>query len=444
MNDFLRKKALSLTCAVFAVGFMASCSDDKEEVNGGAYNPNAPVELTDFYPTTGGVATQLILNGKNFGTDLSKIKVYVNNRPAAVISSVGEKIYAICPRKPGEGDEEGLIECPVSVEIDGKRYDYDTKFDYYIRTVVTTVCGIKDAPDEVSTGNLAQTTMPHVTYLAVDKDNNIIASLRNRDSYYNNNKVILVNEDEDMSRILIPDTGAPLNQPCMLDDGNTVYIPTDNGLDYWTMSSENMWSPMKQSLKAEAGETLTFDFKHSIAMCTVDGYMYIRAKNGILYRFDPMTGYASQVDNGLMSGSDSYMCFSQKNPAILYIAYTNNHCIYSYDITTKRHSLIAGVSGKAGYLDGNGSAALFSEPRQLILDENDDMYIADTNNHVIRKVTPDGKVSTVIGQAGEAGYRDGSPETALFDRPYGVCINNEGIIYIGDFNNQCIRRLAIE
>ena len=72
------------------------------------------------------------------------------------------------------------------------------------------------------------------------------------------------------------------------------------------------------------------------------------------------------------------------------------------------------------------------------------MYIADTENHVIRKVTPDGKVSTVIGQAGEAGYRDGSPETALFDNPYGVCINKEGIIYIGDFNNQCIRRLAIE
>lgn len=201
---------------------------------------------------------------------------------------------------------------------------------------------------------------------------------------------------------------------------------------------------MKQSLKAEAGETLTFDFKHSIAMCTVNGYMYIRAKNGILYRFDPLTGYASLVDNGLMSGSDSYMCFSQKNPSMLYIAYTNNHCIYSYDITTKRHTLIAGVSGKPGYLDGNGSAAQFHSPRQLILDSNDDMYIADSENNVIRKVTPDGKVSTVIGQAGEAGYRDGSPEVALFDNPYGVCINKEGIIYIGDFNNQCIRRLAIE
>ena len=72
------------------------------------------------------------------------------------------------------------------------------------------------------------------------------------------------------------------------------------------------------------------------------------------------------------------------------------------------------------------------------------MYIADTNNHCIRKVTPDGKVSTVIGIPGEAGYQDGAPDEALFNRPFGVCINKDGIIYIGAFENQCIRRLAIE
>ena len=172
--------------------------------------------------------------------------------------------------------------------------------------------------------------------------------------------------------------------------------------------------------------------------------MYVRAKNGILYKFNPETGITTQVAAGLMSGSDSYTAFSRKNPNMLYLAYTNNHCIYSYNIRTGAHQLIAGISGKAGYIDGKGSSAMFSEPRQLILDENDDMYIADTNNHVIRKVTPDGKVSTVIGQAGKSGYQDGSPEIALFNRPFGVCINSEGIIYVADYENQCVRRLAIE
>ena len=180
-------------------------------------------------------------------------------------------------------------------------------------------------------------------------------------------------------------------------------------------------------------------------MCTIDGYMYTRAKqNGILYKFDPETGLTMQVETGLMSESDAYMAFSQKNPSKLYIAYTNSHCIYTYDVLTRKHELFAGIVNNPGYLDGIGSYAMFNSPRQLILDEDDNLYIADTENHVIRKITPEGQVSTVIGQAGVAGYQDGDPETALFNRPHGVCINKEGIIYIADYENQCIRRLAIE
>ena len=445
MNYFTKLKIGFGIVAVSGVLF-TGCSD-KTETGGREHDPNQPVKLIDYYPTEGGVATQMILNGENFGTDISKINVYVNDRPATVVSSNGEKIYVICPRKPGEGNEDSQIICNVDVEIDGKRQTYSVPFVYTIRTVVTTVCGIPGkTDDDVTTGTLAQTIITHPTYLAVDADNNMIVSLRNNNSYYSDNKVILVNEDEDQSRLLIPDTGAPLNQPCMLDDGRTVYIPTDNGLDFWVMSSENMWSPMKQVLKPAQGQTsVSVDFKHSFAMCTVDGYMYVRPKNGILYKFDPQTNLTTLVDDNLMSTSDCYMTFSKKNPNMLYMAYTNSNCIYSYDIKSKSHKLVAGsASGTPGYLDGNGNTALFNEPRQLILDENDDLYIADTNNHCIRKVTPDGKVSTVIGQGGEAGYRDGDPEVALFNRPFGVCINNDGIIYVADYDNYVIRRLAIE
>ncbi|WP_455497756.1 IPT/TIG domain-containing protein [Coprobacter sp.] len=435
-------KLTSSLCAVLLIFVFASCKDDKEKST--THDPNKPISLTNFYPTNGGVATKLILNGDNFGSDAKNIKVFINDKPAAVISSIGNKIYAICPRKPGEGDENQIIDCKVKVKIGNQEVEYPEHFTYQIQTVVTTVCGVKDAPDDVVTGNLAQTTMPPVTYLAVDNNNNIFACLRNRDSYYNNNKVILVNEDEDASRLLIPDTGAPLNQPCMLDDGKTVYIPSDGGLDYWTMSSENMWSPMKQALKPATGEQVRIEYKHAFAMCTIDGYMYVRAKDGNLYKFNPQTGLTNHVKSDLMSGSDSYIAFSQKSPSKLYLAYTNSHCVYTYDVLTGKHEAFAGIAGQPGYLDGIGSYAMFNTPRQLILDEDDNLYIADTENHVIRKVTPEGQVSTVIGQPGVAGYQDGDPEVAMFNRPYGVCINKEGIIYIGDHENQCIRRLAIE
>ena len=72
------------------------------------------------------------------------------------------------------------------------------------------------------------------------------------------------------------------------------------------------------------------------------------------------------------------------------------------------------------------------------------LYLADTNNHVIRKISQDGIVSTVIGLAGQSGFMDGTPEEALFDKPFGVALDTDGTIYIGDSENQCVRRLAIE
>ena len=74
-------------------GCMAACimaSSCKDEARGQVYDPNVPVTVTDFYPDSGGVATQMILNGSNFGTDLNNIQVYFNKKKAAVIGSLGD------------------------------------------------------------------------------------------------------------------------------------------------------------------------------------------------------------------------------------------------------------------------------------------------------------------------------------------------------------------
>ncbi len=222
-------------------------------------------------------------------------------------------------------------------------------------------------------------------------------------------------------------------------------IPTDNGNDYWELSSDNMWIPRKLTLRKSA-EDFSIDYKHSFSMCKYDGFMYTRAKNGTLLKFDPKTGYAQVVATGLMNGSDSYILFSpqQGEEHILYLAYTNAHCIYTYNLKTGAHKLFAGMVNTPGYADGPCEYALFDTPRQIILTAENDLFLADSNNHVIRKITQDGVVSTVIGQAGMTGNQDGTPEVALFNEPFGVAVDTDGTIYIGDSKNQSIRRLAIE
>ena len=76
--------------------------------------------------------------------------------------------------------------------------------------------------------------------------------------------------------------------------------------------------------------------------------------------------------------------------------------------------------------------------------EEENLYIADSGNHCIRKVTPEGVVSTVIGNPNTSGYKDGTPEIALFTEPWGLAIDSEGTIYIGDKDNRCVRKLSIE
>jgi len=266
-------------------------------------------------------------------------------------------------------------------------------------------------------------------------------------SYYENNKVVLVNEIEDKSQILIPNTGVPANQPCMSDDGQTVYIPADNQTEYWELSSKNMWSPRKANLRRDPlSPSYDIDYKHSFSMCKYDGLMYTRAKNGTLLKFDPKTGYASVAATGLMSGSDSYILFSPHpgEEHLLYLAYTNSHCIYTYNLKTNKHELYGGTPNRSGYADGPSANAQFNEPRQMIVSADNELYLADSNNHVIRKISVDGIVSTVIGQAGVSGFQDGTPDNALFNRPFGVALDADGTIYIGDYENQCVRRLAIE
>ena len=73
-------KLTSSLCAVLLMLVFASCKDDKEK--SATHDPNKPITLTNFYPTNGGVATKLILNGDNFGSDAKNIKVFINDKPA--------------------------------------------------------------------------------------------------------------------------------------------------------------------------------------------------------------------------------------------------------------------------------------------------------------------------------------------------------------------------
>jgi sugar lactone lactonase YvrE len=108
-----------------------------------------------------------------------------------------------------------------------------------------------------------------------------------------------------------------------------------------------------------------------------------------------------------------------------------------YSFTT-----FAGKAGVSGSADGTGSAARFSSPSQIAIDQDDNLFLADTANHTIRKITPAGVVTTVAGLAGSSGSADGTGSNARFNSPIGVAVDAAGNLFIGDSDNSTIRKIT--
>jgi hypothetical protein len=126
----------------------------------------------------------------------------------------------------------------------------------------------------------------------------------------------------------------------------------------------------------------------------------------------------------------------------LYVADTDNHTIRKIVSSTGAVTTLAGVAGTSGSADGTGSAARFNSPSGVAVDGAGNVYVADTLNHAIRKVSATSAVSTLAGLSGSLGSTDGTGSAARFWGPQGLAIDSGGNLYVADTNNDLIRKIA--
>ncbi|MBI2947455.1 MAG: immunoglobulin domain-containing protein [Verrucomicrobia bacterium] len=124
----------------------------------------------------------------------------------------------------------------------------------------------------------------------------------------------------------------------------------------------------------------------------------------------------------------------------IYVADTDNHAIRKITVSGVA-STFAGSAGITGSEDGQGNAARFTNPRGLAVDDEGAVYVADTGNHTIRKITPEGVVVTLAGSPGLRGSQDGVGRDARFAGPRGVAVDRAGTVYVADTENHTIRQI---
>src|SRR5262249_26562332 len=125
----------------------------------------------------------------------------------------------------------------------------------------------------------------------------------------------------------------------------------------------------------------------------------------------------------------------------LYIADAQNSTIRKITLTGIV-SIMAGSPGVFGSADGSGTNALFASPQGVAVDASGNIFVADTGNSTIRKVTSGGLVTTVAGAAGNPGNADGTGTNAQFYGPTGIGLDGANNIYVADTWNHTIRKIA--
>ena len=415
--------------------FLVSCKGNGDAPQ--TYDPSKPVAFDEFLPKEGGVGTKLVIRGANFGSDTALVRVYVNDKSATVVGVADTRIYAVVPRRADIG--------PVRVEIgkdaEKQTYTFDKNFDYEFSQVVSTLCGYtnNDGGSEIVNGRLDEARFIDPRTLKVDAEGDIYLIENNRGL-----RVISQTRNE----VTSPFRGSgSMSNPVMLDfslDQKTLYITNeagnDNGTGIFTVTRDNGFMNARELLKARSAS--------DIAVNPVDGTIFYAVKaGGTVYRYD-METRQSVVATTLGDNNFVSLAFT-RDGKILYLIGADTNAIYksNYNFQTKgldNPTVFAGTQFSSGHADGVGGAARFWLPFQGAVDEEGNLFVAEMLNHTIRKITPDGMVSTFAGVPQKKGFLDGKPLDAKFNEPMGVAFDKDGTLYVADAKNHRIRMIKYE
>lgn len=232
-----------------------------------------------------------------------------------------------------------------------------------------------------------------------------------------------------------------------VDSDNTLYVA-----DYGNFALRSVSPQGVVKIVSGGGQLGPSDFYSGIIAVALDlqKYLYVSDSNyPRIQKISPQGQVSTLAGNGIAGHKDDLRDAAQFNgprglvvdpQGNVFVADSGNHRIRKIKpdgaVTTW-----AGT-GIPGHADGFGQEAQFQYPYGLTRDRKGNLYVADTGNYLIRKINPAGIVTTVVGTAGAAGYVEGSGSDARFSYPQDLTVDSSGNLFVTDCANHSIRKVT--
>ncbi|WP_018630965.1 IPT/TIG domain-containing protein [Niabella aurantiaca] len=422
------------------------------------YDPGKPTVFADFSPKKGAIRTRLYIYGDNFGTDVSKIHVYIGDRELKVVGANGKQIYCWVPGQTSTGQ--------VRVVIDGNpaaEHTFTDPFTYTKSTTVGTLVGNvdEDGKSGIIDGTFEEARFEYPAWITYEPGSNALfvteldKAVRRVDLAAQTVSTLITNGQAGFGKM----------QTTMLSpDTDTLFLANDNG----NRSTPNKVA-LAYSLRSEnyrRVHPILYDVgAFSCAPHPVHHDLYYNSMNGTIIKkavADPVTGEMVPKKLFSIGGNLSTLIFFHPTGNYAYIMAHSR--IYKSMYNWERRELepaIIFAGGAAGDVDAIGTSARMGRAYQGVFVKNPayagqadeyDLYFCDQNNQSIRILSPTGMVTTFAGKGSptpdgsKKGYIDGDPRLeARFADPTGIAYDEVNkIFYIAERDNKRIRTITVE
>ena len=423
-----------------ALIFGAAAIGCKKDNKGYVHNNGQAVAVSSFSPATGPIGTEILIKGSNFSGDTAGVRVSINGVPLLVVGVNGNEIMAVLTEKTGTG--------PVAVNIGKDAGTSTDPFNYLFSYTVSTLAGSGSGGYNDGKGTGASFNFNGVRgQLSVDKDLNVYVADGG------NQRIRKVAADGTVTTIAgsgtngyldATGTAAQFNNPCgtAVDKDGNVYVSERNGRNIRKITPAGVVSTYAHG-NGNGGNELTS--------------VVINNTTGAIYWSDFYGDGIYQLRNGNVEKviNHSLPCTLTIDPqGNIYATHYDDQQVwkYTYDAAGDAFDngvVIAGTSHVGGMADGVGTNATFARPWGICIDVKGNLYVAgqgggDASNNVRLLTAGTWAVTTIAGVGNNTGYIDGLGGDARFNRPTGIAVDKNSDLYILDMDNNRIRKITVK